>query len=201
MVINKNHELIVGTGNNWKLGEIQCGIWKYNSSINTWEQKLQTDDAEVPIIDMASLSNGNILAGTTNGKVYLSTDDGESFQAVNSDAFPEEAYRVAITHKDNVYIMFMGEYGDFSILVKSTDNGLTYKKINVDNVFHTGLGYANRRIGFEINPKNVNELWASGSESIWKLEVDDITGLATATKNLRSQSICSQLFLCSSRCT
>src|SRR5271157_6009251 len=76
------------------------------------------------------VKNGNIFAGTDSAGVYLSTNNGESWTAVNSN-LPTYAYRItSLTVSGNN--IFLGTLGGGSIYL-STDNGESWTAVGVNS--------------------------------------------------------------------
>ncbi len=197
LIVASNGDLLIGTSENFLTDEVDSGIWKYNTTNNRWEIKQITADAQA-IVDMEVLNDGTILAAAENGKIYRSTNNGDSFSLVSSSNLPNTSAdsnglfpisRVGIETQENItYLVFIQQSGEFRRLVKSVDSGSSFEIVTIpnDNFTDTGLGRADIRLGFTINPNNSEELYISGSEAIWKITVSGSTGDAISLTNLNS---------------
>lgn len=187
LVVSESGELFVCTSDNLMTPDNDAGIWRYDETTHNWDLKLISPSFQIAFIDMEVISANVLIAGTTSGKIARSLDGGGTFTFLGtSEGLPTGGLgykRVAIESVDTtIYIVYAiaGSTNTFAGLFKSTDNGSSFIQIIFPLDFQmNGLGQAEQRLGFTINPLDVNELWIAAAREIWKITVDTATNTAT----------------------
>jgi hypothetical protein len=188
LIITPNGELIIGTTDcptTTSTGSIESGIWKWNG-VDTWEMKLTTSHilADPPppttigssISDMLQLPSGKIIAATQHGKLYSSTDNGNTFALIASPEIPTTHIgRVALakcpSNPTAFYALFVIN-NVFGKLIKSANEGATFQNVLIGGAptpsfFTTGKEH----LGLTVSPTDENILYLSGNLEIFKLIV------------------------------
>ncbi len=114
------------------------GIYKTTDFSQTFWVKKYDLFATRQMTKLFRLSNGNLVAGaqgsTSGWKIFLSTDQGESWSGVDSVTTGNFVFR-GLVQMDNGTVLAHIYDGstNTSLLKKSTDNGLTWSSVTVGN--------------------------------------------------------------------
>ena len=142
---NKNVNSLLLVGNDVFAGTDGGGVFKSSVGINAWSNVSAGLSNSVDV-DFLSLSNSNLLAGTTQG-MYKSEDNGLNWVQINSGLTNNSGQLVIVTgiavYKSNIFI---STWGDGIFL--SSDSGQSWSKINtgLSNLYISSLAVSNSTI-------------------------------------------------------
>ncbi len=91
---------IIANGNNVFWGNTD-GIYRSTNKGVNWVKTMSGIGTSDTNISALSFYNNNIVAGTTSGKVYLSTNNGDSWSTIN-DGFPNDRYVQCFAVNNNI---------------------------------------------------------------------------------------------------
>jgi photosystem II stability/assembly factor-like uncharacterized protein len=197
LIITPSGNLLIGTSDSptTSSSSIESGIWQWDNSASTWDQKLQTTNSGIgsSISDMLQLPSGKIIAATQHGKLYSSTDNGNTFALIASPEIPAtNVGRVALakcpSNTTAFYALFVGENSTFNKLIKSADEGATFQTIGFTSGvsplnFFTG---GNEHLGLTVSPTDENIVFLASNKEIFKLTV---TGSGVLNADATAKSI------------
>ncbi len=122
-IVKKGNKFFVGCSNSSGITGVLCSEDNGESWVSL--NKGLTDTSITSLV----LNNGNLYAGTWNGKIFFSSNDGESWKNITvlNSYFPTNLNNVTILIKDSV--IYAGtSYGVY----KSTNNGDFWRQITYE---------------------------------------------------------------------
>ncbi len=142
-------------------------------------QWVQTNGPYGGIVNCLAVSGTNLFAGTGRGGVFLSTNNGTSWTAVNNGLTNTNVYALAVSPASGGTggtNLFAGTWGDGVFL--STNNGISWTAVN------TGL--TNTRVwSLAVSPASGRtggtNLFAGTDGSVWRRPLAEMVPYATFT--------------------
>lgn len=208
--LNNANELLIGTTDSplTAAGNFESGVWKWNPTIKTWQQKqgttiYNTNNPPNPntgadpnaVVDISVHPNNIVCVATQYGYMYRSTDGGNSFTQINVpqvsvNLIPQSNIsnigRVKLatykTNKNILYALFVTNTGSFQALLKSTDAGLTFNNVSIDaNIATTFFTAGKEHLALTVSPTDANTVYLGSNKELVKLIVTNNAGNLSAT--------------------
>jgi photosystem II stability/assembly factor-like uncharacterized protein len=131
-----------------------AGVFRSTGSGSAWHSVLSNRN----ILALASNSVGDVFAGADSGRVFRSTDNGNTWQAISMGLNNKLIRSVAINSRGDI---FAGTNG--SGIFRSIDNGNTWRAINIGLVNQDILTLASQSTGLILAGTNGGGVFSSSN--------------------------------------
>jgi hypothetical protein len=142
VAVNPKGDIFVGISPGCGGGTFQRGVLRSKDDGRNWTPASNAALMQSSILSLAINSKGHLFAGSgspsdpfdpTQGRIFRSMDDGDSWVELNTDSISSHIRSIALTASDDLFAVAYNDAVNASDdgLFRSTDNGESWVRLNL----------------------------------------------------------------------